>query len=290
MLIRPSRDAGSRRASGPALVGEGLAIGAVAIALLWTLFPLYWGALMSVRPGGESWGTPWLPWVHFAPTLASWQRLFAIEGLAAAMTNSVVIGVGSATLATAIALPTAWGIARSKWPAGWQAGFSLWFVAQRVLPPAVLLSPYLLLFRQWGMIDSVLALVLVNTALNLPLPVIVLIGAFRELPREMEEAAAVDGASRWETFRRIGVPLVLPAIAGGWLLCLAFAWNEWMFASSIAYTEAKSFPVLIQAIGGGSNIPAASSRALAALVVPVAAALVAQRWTVRALSLGAVKG
>lgn len=272
------------------VVGRVLAGGAVALAVGWALFPLVWGASMSIRPRAASWGAGWLPWLHFAPTLGAWRRLLAVEGLGAALANSVWIAAGSAALATAIALPAAWGIARGRWPAGWQAVLSLWFVLQRLLPPAVLLPPSLLLFRQWGLTDTVLALVLVDAALNLPLPVIVLIGAFRDLPRELEDAAAVDGANRWQVFARIGAPLALPAAAGGWLLCLAFAWNEWMFASSLAYTEAKSFPVLVQVISGGSNMQAASTRAMAALVVPVAAALLAQRWTVRALSLGAVKG
>jgi len=102
----------------------------------------------------------------------------------------------------------------------------------------------------------------------------------------------VDGVGRWGSFARICLPLAAPALTASWLLCLAFIWNEWMYASALGYIEARSFPVLIQATGsgGGVNFGAATTRALAATAVPVVAALLAQRYMVRALSLGAVKG
>jgi multiple sugar transport system permease protein len=162
----------------------------------------------------------------------------------------------------------------------------------RLLPPVVYLPSYLLLLRQMGLVDTVTGLVIVNATFNLPLAAIILTGAFREIPRELEEAAWVDGVGRWGSFARICLPLAVPAIAASWLLCLAFIWNEWMYASALGYIEARSFPVLIQATGsgGGVNFGAAMTRALAATAVPVLAALLAQRYMVRALSMGAVKG
>jgi multiple sugar transport system permease protein len=120
----------------------------------------------------------------------------------------------------------------------------------------------------------------------------VLVGAFQEIPRELEEAAWTDGLGRWASFARICLPLAAPALAAAWLLSLAFSWNEWMYASALGYVDARSFPVLIQATGGGGgvNFGAATTRALAATAVPVLAALFAQRYMARALSLGAVKG
>ena len=237
-------------------------------------------------------GDLWLPGVTFQPTMAAWERLAALQGLWSSLANSVAISVGAATLAVVLAAPAAYALGRLTFPAGWAPALLLGFIVLRLLPPVVYLPSYLLLLRQLGLIDTLAGLVVVNATFNLPLAAIVLVGAFREVPRELEEAAWVDGIGRWGSFARICLPLVAPAIAASWLLCLAFIWNEWMYASALGYIDAKSFPVLIQATGsgGGVNFGAATTRALAATAVPILAALLAQRYMVRALSLGAVKG
>lgn len=269
-----------------------LAVCVVAVAVLIALFPLYWAVVISLKPRDVPMTDVWLPGVTFAPSLNAWRGLLEIPDLSSSLWNSVLISVGGASLAVALAAPAAYALARRSFPHGWAAGMLLGFFLLRLVPPVVYLPAYLLLLRQLGLIDTLLALVLVNATINLPLAAIILTGAFREIPRDLEEAAWVDGVGRWGSFARICVPLVAPALAASWLLCLAFIWNEWMYASAIGYVEAKSFPVLIQATGagGGVNFGAATTRALAATAVPVIAALLAQRYMVRALSLGAVKG
>ncbi len=265
---------------------------AITTGIGWTLFPFLWAILASIKRGGDTYGNQWLPWITFEPTLQAWRRLFARPDLDRAFANSAALSVSAATLAVALGVPAAYGVSRFTYPRRWQAALTGWFAIQRVLPPVVLLTPYVLLARLAGLIDSIGAMILVNATLNLPLVIIILSGAFRELPVELEQAAWLDGASRWGSFARISIPLVLPAIASSWLLGLAFSWNEWMFASALSYTEARSMPVLIQATGGGGgvNMQAATSRALAAMAVPLLAAILAQRAVVRGLSLGAVKG
>ena len=269
-----------------------LAVCAVAVAVLIALFPLYWAVVISLKPRDVPMVDVWLPGVTFAPSLDAWRGLFEVPGLGSSFWNSVLISAGGATVAVVLAAPAAYALARRSFPHGWAAGMLLGFLLLRMVPPVVYLPAYLLLLRQLGLIDTILALVLVNATINLPLAAIILTGAFREIPREIEEASWVDGVGRWGSFARICVPLAAPALAASWLLCLAFIWNEWMYASAIGYVEAKSFPVLIQATGGGGgvNFGAATTRALAAMAVPIIAALLAQRYMVRALSLGAVKG
>ncbi|MCA9862364.1 MAG: carbohydrate ABC transporter permease [Thermomicrobiales bacterium] len=269
-----------------------LAAGAVAVAVLIALFPLSWAVVMSLKPRDAPMTDLWLPGATSAPSLDAWRGLFAIPDLSASLWNSVLISIGGATLALVLAAPAAYALARRPFPHGWAAGMLLGFLILRLVPPVVYLPAYLLLLRHLGLIDTNLALVLVNATINLPLAAIILTGAFREIPREIEEASWIDGVGRWGSFARICLPLVAPALAASWLLCLAFIWNEWMYASAIGYVEAKSLPVLIQATGagGGVNFGAATTRALAATAAPVLAALLAQRYMVRALSLGAVKG
>ena len=269
-----------------------LAAAAVSVSALIAIFPLYWGVVTSLRPRGAEIADLWLPGVTFAPTLAAWQRLLALPGLVSALLNSVAISAAGASLAVLLAAPAAYAIGRLRFPRGWAAAMLLGLFFLRLLPPVVYLPSYLLMLHRLGLTDTVLGLILVNATFNLPLAAIILAGAFTEIPRELEEASWVDGVGRWGSFARICLPLTAPAIAAAWLLCLAFIWNEWMYASAVGYIEARSFPVLIQATGsgGGVNFGAATTRALAATAVPVLAALLAQRYMVRALSLGAVKG
>jgi multiple sugar transport system permease protein len=269
-----------------------LAAVAVGLAAFIAIFPLYWAVVISLRARDAALTDLWLPGVTFEPSFAAWQRLLALPGLTTSLWNSVIVSAGGATLAVVLAAPAAYALGRLRFPARWAAGMLFGFLFLRLLPPMVYLPSYLLLLRQLGLVDTLLGLVLVNTTFNLPLAAIVLAGAFREIPRELEEASWVDGVSRWGSFARICLPLAAPALAASWLLCMAFIWNEWMYASALGYTEARTFPVLIASTagGGGANLGAMTSRALAATVVPVVAALLAQRYMVRALSLGAVKG
>jgi multiple sugar transport system permease protein len=265
---------------------------AVGTAVFVAVFPLYWAVVTSLKPIEAEVTELLLPGVTFTPTLAAWQRLLAIPNLVSSFANSIVISAGSATLAVLLAAPASYAIGRLPFPRGWTTVMFLSFLVFRLMPPVVLLPPFLALFSRLGLVDTLAGLVMVNTTFNLPLAAIVLTGAFREVPPEIEEAAWIDGVGRWSSFARICLPLVAPALAASWLICLAFAWNEWMYASALSYTDARSFPVLIHATGtgGGANMGAATTRALAATIVPVVAALFAQRYLVRALSLGAVKG
>lgn len=274
------------------LAGKALLTAAALLAAFIALFPLYWAVVTSLRPRTAEIGDLLVPGWTFAPTLAAWERLLATPGLATSALNSAIVSAGGATLAVVLAAPIAYAIGRLPFPRGWAPVMLLGFFLLRLLPPVVYLPSYLLLFRQLDLIDTHLSLIVVNATFNLSLAAIVLSGAFREIPRELEEAAWVDGVGRWGSFARICLPLVAPALAAAWLLCLAFIWNEWMYASALGYTEARTLPVLIQATGsgGGANMGAATTRALTSTIVPVLAALLAQRYMVRALSLGAVKG
>lgn len=141
------------------------------------------------------------------------------------------------------------------------------------------------------MIDTLRGLVLLNATFNLTFPIIILTQMFREIPRELEEAAQVDGASRWQIFSRIALPLVAPGVVVSWILCLAFSWNEFLFAYA---TTVKNRPMSVFLVGAeqtrGVDYQYVGTRSLLALIVPLVAALLVQRYIVRGLSLGAVKG
>jgi multiple sugar transport system permease protein len=152
----------------------------------------------------------------------------------------------------------------------------------------VLVVPFYLMFHWLGLLDSILALVLVNAAMLLPLVTIIVRQTFLELPRELEEAAEVDGASPLRVFLRVVLPLAAPAIAAAGLIVFAFAWNEYLFTLAFFVLEVKTMPMSITSVAGTGA--ALMVRTLLAMSVPVILALLAQRYIVRGLTLGALKG
>ena len=169
---------------------------------------------------------------------------------------------------------------------------TLWFLSQRFLPPIVTVIPFLLIMSQLNLVDTRLALVLVNITFNLPFAIVIMRQAFIDLPLELEEAAMVDGASFFGTFTRIALRLSAPAMAATLMIVLAFSWNELLFALNIGTLNAKTIPALVAGSAGtrGVEFWFVAVRALIALLPPTILALLAQRYIVGGLTFGAVKG
>jgi multiple sugar transport system permease protein len=264
----------------------------LALILFWTLFPFYWSLMNAFKDPADNYGNNWIPWLQFEPTLTPWRILWDEREVRKALLNSTIISVGSATLALILGTLAAYGIARFRFNRPRNGSLTTWFLSQRVLPPVIFVTPYFLVLRELKLIDTVWALILLNTTFNLTFPVIILTQMFREVPIELEEAAQVDGASRLAIFLKIAVPLVLPGIVVSWILCLAFSWNEFLFGFATTVTDSRPIPVFLA--GGdqtrGVDFQAIGTRMAVATSVPLIAALLVQRYIVRGLSLGAVKG
>src|SRR5215216_5970039 len=264
----------------------------VVILLIWTLFPFYWAFISSIKNPADNYGNKWLPFVSFTPTLQPWRDLWSVREIRDSMLNSVIVSVGAATIAVLLGTLAAYGIARFRFHRPQNGSLTTWFLSQRVLLPVIFVTPYFLIFLQFGLLDTLWGLVLLNATFNLAFPVIILTQMFREVPVELEEAAQIDGESRLGIFLKIAVPLVLPGLVVSWILCLAFSWNEFLFGFSMTQNEARVMPVYLA--GGdqtrGVNFQAIGTRMLLTASVPLVAALLAQRYIVRGLSLGAVKG
>lgn len=263
----------------------------VAIVLVWTLFPFYWAAISSVKSSSDNYGNLWLPFVHFQPTLEPWQDMFALPEVRSATLNSTKLAIGAATLSLVLGTLAAYGIARFRFFRPQNGSLTTWFLSQRIAPPVIFVAPYFLLMRQAGLLDTTLGLIILNATFNMTFPIIILTQMFREVPIELEEAAQVDGASRWEMFWRISLPLVAPGLVVAWMLALAFSWNEFLFAFS---STTLNRPLSVAVVGAeqtrGVDYQFVGTRTLWAMIVPLIAALLAQRYIVRGLSLGAVKG
>jgi multiple sugar transport system permease protein len=263
----------------------------IAIVLIWTLFPFYWAFINSIRDAKYNYGNAWIPFLQFPPTLAHWKQQWAIPELRQAMFNTTIIAVSAATLSLVLGTLAAYGIARFRFNRPQNGSLTTWFMSQRIAPPVIFVAPFFLILRQLGLIDTLQGLIILNATFNLAFPIIILSQMFREVPRELEEAAQVDGASRFEIFARIALPLVAPGVVVSWILCLAFSWNEFLFGYA---TTVKNRPMSVFLVGAeqtrGVDYQYVGTRTLLALIVPLIAALLVQRYIVRGLSLGAVKG
>jgi multiple sugar transport system permease protein len=156
----------------------------------------------------------------------------------------------------------------------------------------VFVIPFFLLMRQLGLLDSLWGLVLLNATFTLPFAVVIMSQMFRELPEELSEAALVDGATHWQAFLRVSLPLVVPGLVATWIICMAFSWNEFLFALSLTTKSAIPMPVIIAGAEHtrGVQFWFVGVRVMLTMLPPTILALLAQRYVVRGLTFGAVKG
>ncbi len=264
----------------------------LAIVLFWSLFPFYWAFINSIKHPSDNYGNHWLPWLTFEPTLDPWREMWSQREVRRALMNSVLISFGAATVSLVLGTLAAYGIARFDFVRPKNGSLTTWFLSQRILPPIIFVTPFFLIMRELNLLDTVWGLIILNATFNLIFPVIILTQMFREIPRELEEAAQVDGASRFEIFWRMAVPLVAPGIVVAWILAMAFSWNEFLFAFST--TQDKARPMSVMLVGAeqtrGVDFQFVGTRMITMMAIPVLASLLIQRYIVRGLSLGAVKG
>lgn len=267
--------------------------GVMALALLWVLFPFYWALVNSIKQPADTFRPgAWVPFWQFQPTLEHWIAELSILETRHALLNSTVIALGAATLSVLLGTTAAYALARFRFGKKGNANLTTWFISQRILPPVVVVIPFFLIMRQLQLLDNVFALMLLNATFTLPFPVIILSQMIRELPKELEEAAYVDGATVFQGFLQVVLPLLLPGLVATWIICMAFSWNEFLLALSLTTKSAIPMPVIIAGAEHtrGVQFWYVGVRVLLTMLPPIVFALLAQRYIIRGLTLGAVKG
>jgi multiple sugar transport system permease protein len=266
---------------------------AVVVAMIF-MFPLYWAFSTSLRNPMDTFTVSGLgiPFIHFEPTLNNWIEQLATGETRRALMNSTVISIGASALALLLGTPAAYALARFHFRLPPNRDLTLWFLSQRVLPPVATVIPFYLVMRTLGLLDTYLALILINATFILPFVVVILRQTFIELPVELEEAAMVDGTGFLGAFLRVSLPLAAPAMAATGLIIFSFAWNEFLFAITISSKNAITIPVhMAGAVDTrGVQFWFMAVRAMIAMIPPVLLALLAQRYIVQGLTFGAVKG
>jgi multiple sugar transport system permease protein len=266
---------------------------AISVALVF-IFPIYWAFSQSLRNPLDTFTVAGfgIPWVNFTPTLNNWIDQLGTPETAKALFNSTLIAISAAILALALGTPCAYAIARFRFERWRNRDITVWFLSQRVLPPVATVIPFYLTMRALGLLDTHLALILINATFILPYVVVIMRQTFLDLPVELEEAALIDGANHWGAFWRVALPLAAPSMAATGLIIFAFTWNEFLFAVAISSDRAITVPVHIAGAidTRGVQFWFMGVRAMTAMIPPVIIALIAQRYIVRGLTLGAVRG
>ena len=267
----------------------------VIVAACWAFFPFYWAIITSFKPRGVILTKPSLvPFLQYTPTTANWENEYITRGkeITGALLNSVIIAGGATLIAISLGAMAGYGLARFRFHRWKNKDMTLWFLSQRFLPPMATAIPFFLVMKYLKLLDTHWALIMANATFVMPFAVLILRDVFKELPVELEEAALVDGASRFGTFLRIALPLAAPAIAVAAVICFAFAWNEFLFGLILTYQKAQPVTVIIAGVEHTQGIQFwfIATRLLAAIIPPAVLALLAQRYIVRALTFGAIKG
>ncbi len=262
------------------------------LAVLIALLPVYWMLTISLKAEVDQFAVPPI-WFSFKPTWAHYYETFFVRPFGRYLVTSTIVAVSSTALALVIGTLAAYSLARFELPFELHERLSLWIISTRMFPPIVTIIPLFLMMRDLRLLDTIPALIIVYTGFNLPFVVWMMRGFFEELPRDLEEAAMVDGDSRWGALWRVILPLVKPGLAATAIFCLIICWNEFLFALILTQTDAAiTLPVGIAGRVTQYEIKwgAMSAAGVVAMIPILVFALAVQRYLVRGLSLGAVKG
>lgn len=260
---------------------------AVVSALAIFLFPYYWMVTAAFKSTGDVTAYPPV-WV-FTPTLENFRELIQDLGALSALKNSLIIVGISTCLAMIFGSMAAYALARFDIKGKEMIALEILMV--RMLPPIVTVIPLFLLAQALGILDTYWILIAIYTLSGLPLVVWVMRVFVQEIPRSIEEAALIDGCSRMQVLFRVTLPLALPGIAATMVLTFIFAWNEYLFASLLTSSDAKTLPVVAavtlkpRAISWGVASAAGVMMSLPVVVL----VLLAQRYLVRGLTFGVIK-
>ncbi len=271
-----------------------------AILLFWAvvcLFPLYWTATTSIKDQTSVLrGPTYVPGVDFEPSTVGWDSVLTGgmgENFVRNTRNSFVIAVTSAALAVVLGAAAGYGLTRFNYRFGpWRnRDISFWFLSQLILPPAAVVMPILILYRELHLLDTHLGLILLYTVVNLPIVIWIMRDQFNSIPIELEQAALVDGATLFGAFRRVVIPIAAPGLVAAFILCVIFAWNEYFFAAVLSATRAVTLPWMIAGQVSSQGVRWWSMAALStAAILPLTIiGILLERYIVKGLTAGAVK-
>jgi len=251
------------------------------------LFPIYWLFMISFKTADEIYAYPPVWW----PSTIQFDNYIVLfkDGDASTVGNSLIVASTSTVLAMFLGTICAYSLARFKTGGEHLAN---WIISQRMVPPVAIVFPVFLLYVWFGLVDTYFGLILLYTAFNLPYVIWMMRGYILDIPLALEEAALVDGYTRWQVLWKVVFPMCRAGLFATAIFTFVFAWNDFIFALVMTRTEVATYTVQVtHYFGGQSNFWAKISAmsVLGTLPIFIVVAFM-QRYLVRGISLGAVKG
>jgi ABC-type glycerol-3-phosphate transport system permease component len=262
----------------------------VLVVIFYSLAPFAWQVITSLQDPTTLFQTPVQYW-PMRPSLASYQRVFEARPFARYIANSLLVSSASTVVCVTLAVLAAYAAARRLTAAARWANAGMFVLT--LLPPIVLIVPLYALVRAAGLMNHPLALIIPYAAINLPLAIWILVAAIRQIPEEIEEAAALDGVGRLRIIFGILLPLIAPAMATAAILVFIASWNEFLLALTFMRDPSYTVPVGIAMLGGATSHEIPWDQISAAVVLTTLPVLLVvfifQRRIVEGLTAGAVR-
>ncbi|KPU94498.1 sugar ABC transporter permease [Variovorax paradoxus] len=258
---------------------------AVIAMVLIVLFPFAWMLASSFKTQVDI--VAWPPKLVFSPTLQNYRKVFGEQDFVKYFINSTTVALLAVGFSLLLGLPAAYSIARFT-----QRRLAMFILLARLMPGISFLMPWYIIFSRLNLMDSYTALVLSHMLIALPIVVWIMASYFEALPRDLEESAMVDGASRQYAFFKIILPLSGPGVITATTLAFVFSWNNFMFSQVLSMEKTKTLPIAVfnflsyAEIDWGGVMAASVAIMAPALVLT----MIFQRYVVKGLTMGAVKG
>ncbi|MET0675407.1 MAG: carbohydrate ABC transporter permease, partial [Bradyrhizobium sp.] len=252
------------------------------------LVPLIWAALTSIKSPADAFTVP--PTILFQPTFEYHRQVWFERDFLRYLANSLIVSAGTVLISVPIGSLAAYGLSRMPQRRAAPVLFGLFTV--RMFPHMLLAIPFFVMGSFLGMIDTYPLLILALVAINQPFTIWLMYSFFLDIPRDLDEAAAMDGCNLWQTFRIVILPLARPGLTVAALFSLLLSYNEFLFALVLTGIRTKTLPVAIASFGGEdvSDWSISAAGAIGIMLPIVIVMIFVQRHLVRGLTIGAVKG
>jgi multiple sugar transport system permease protein len=262
---------------------------AIVAVVIFFLLPVYWLVITAFKYGRDAFMTP-PQWLGFNPTLDNFRDVFANLPVGMYLKNSIIISLGAVTLSLLLGVPGGYAIARTRSRILGSSAFA--FLILLMIPPVAMLIPFYMIMRDLHLLGTYAGLILLDTVFDAAFVVWMMRSYFKEVPIEMEEAALVDGASRWRAFLLVALPLSIPGIIAAALYTLIFSWNDFLFALLLTSPTTKTLPLGVMTSFSSVQINWGNMAVLSLFTIlpAVAVAVFLNRYFVRGLTMGATKG
>ncbi|MCI2253643.1 carbohydrate ABC transporter permease [Domibacillus sp. 8LH] len=261
----------------------------LAVMLIFTMFPFYWTINTAFKMDGDIVKRP-VEYIPTAPTIDNFVIAWSNVGFATYFKNSLIVGVSTVALVLVLSILSGYALSRYKFKG--KRAFMVMLLCTQFIPRAMLIIPLFIIFKNLGLISSPLSLIITYAAVEIPFTTVLMSGFISNVPKELEEAAMIDGCNRLQSLRHVVFPLLVPGIVATGVFTLIYTWNEFLLALMLTNQQSKfTLPVGLSYMMGEFNVNygALAAGSVIALVPAVLLFVYAQKHLVSGLG-GAVKG